>query len=136
LGAEDKKENLEVKISEEALKEAAKFIEEEEGPFRRLRGKKEILITVLAVAMSIIHLYASVGVIMTQFLRGIHVMFVLLLTFLVFPPSKRFKDRILWCDFVLAFLGVVAIAHMLIDFEEFIYRVPTPISGINVSESY
>ena len=115
-----------MKISEEALKEAEKFIEEEEGPSRRLKGKKDILITVLAVAMSIIHLYAAIGVVMTQFLRGIHVMFVLLLTFLVFPASKRFKDRILWFDFVLAFLGVVAIAYMLIDFEEFIYRVPAP----------
>ncbi len=123
---EKRKDNQEVEISEEALKEAEKFIEEEEGPSRRLKGKKDILITVLAVAMSIIHLYAAIGVIMTQFLRAIHVMFVLLLTFLIFPASKRFKNRILWYDFVLAFLGVVAIAYMLIDFEEFIYRVPTP----------
>jgi TRAP transporter 4TM/12TM fusion protein len=126
LEEEKKKDNQEETISEDALKEAEKFIEEEEGPSRRLKGKKDILITVLAVAMSIIHLYAAIGVIMTQFLRGIHVMFVLLLTFLIFPPSKRFRDRILWYDFVLAFLGVVAIAYMLIDFEEFIYRVPTP----------
>jgi hypothetical protein len=35
----------------------------------------------------LVHLYAVVGIIMTQILRGIHVMFVLFLVFLVFPPQ-------------------------------------------------
>jgi len=74
---EKKKGNQDLAVSEEALKKAEKFIEEEEGPPRSLKGKIDILVTVLAVAMSLIHLYAAIGVIMTQFLRAIHVMFVL-----------------------------------------------------------
>jgi TRAP transporter 4TM/12TM fusion protein len=123
---EKKRDNQEVVISEEALKEAEKYIEEEEGPSRRLTGRMDTFITIVAVAMSLIHLYAAIGIIMTQVLRGIHVMFVLFLSFLVFPSFKRFKNRIIWYDFVLALLGIAVIVYMLIDFDQFIYRSVIP----------
>ena len=128
VAEEKKREDQEVVISEEALKEAEKYIEEEEGPSRRLTGKMDLFITVVAVVMSLIHLYAAspFGVIMTQVLRGIHVMFVLFLSFLVFPSFKRFKNRIVWYDFVLALLGIAVIVYMLIDFDAFIYRSVIP----------
>jgi len=113
-------------ITEDALQRAGKYIEEEEGPSRRLLGKTEIFITVVAVVMSLFHLYAAVGVVMTQVLRGIHVMFVLFLTFLVFPGTDRFKNRIIWLDVTLALLGIGVIGYMLIDFEDFIYRSVIP----------
>jgi TRAP transporter 4TM/12TM fusion protein len=123
---EKQKSDQEVVVTEEALKEAEKYIEEEEGPSRRLTGKMDLFITIVAVVMSLIHLYAAIGVIMTQVLRGIHVMFVLFLTFLVFPSFKRFKNRIIWFDFLLALLGVAVIVYMLTDFEAFIYRSVIP----------
>jgi len=126
LEEKKRKEDQEVLITEEALKEAEKYIEEEEGPSRRLTGRMDVFITVVAVVMSLIHLYAAIGVIMTQVLRGIHVMFVLFLSFLVFPSFKRFKNRIIWYDFILALLAVAVIAYMLIDFEDFIYRSVVP----------
>src|SRR4030065_1783976 len=95
---EKRREDQEVVITEEALREAEKYIEEEEGPSRRLIGKMDAFITVVAVVMSLIHLYAAVGIIMTQVLRGIHVMLVLFLSFLIFPSLKRFKHRIFWYD--------------------------------------
>ena len=113
-------------ISEEALKKAEKFIEEEEGPSRRLLGKVATFITATAVVMSLFHLYAAVGIIMTQMLRGIHVMFVLFLTFLVFPAGRRFQNRINWLDVLLSLLGVAVIVYMLVDFEDFIYRSVVP----------
>jgi TRAP transporter 4TM/12TM fusion protein len=123
---EKKRDNQEVVISEEALKEAEKFIEEEEGPSRRLTGRMDTFITIVAVVMSLLHLYAAIGVIMTQVLRGIHVMFVLFLSFLVFPSFKRFKNRIIWYDFILALLGIAVIVYMLVDFDAFIYRSVVP----------
>ncbi len=123
---EKKGKEQEVVISEEALKEAEKYIEEEEGPSRRLTGKMDIFITTVAVVMSLVHLYAAIGIIMTQVLRGIHVMFVLFLSFLVFPSFKRFKNRIVWYDYLLALLGIVVIVYMLVDFEDFIYRSVVP----------
>lgn len=128
MGEEKRKADQEVVISEEALKEAEKYIEEEEGPSRRLSGKMDTFITVVAVGMSLIHLYAAVGVFTTQVLRGVHVMFVLFLSFLVFPSLKRYKNQILWYDYLLALLSIAPIVYMLIDFDEFIYRsvVSTP----------
>ncbi len=122
------RQNQEVVISEEALKEAEKYIEEEEGPSRRLTGKMDVFITVVAVVMSLFHLYAAspFGVIMTQVLRGIHVMLVLFLSFLVFPSFKRFKNRIIWYDYILALLGIAVIVYMLVDFDQFIYRSVIP----------
>lgn len=113
-------------ITEEALREAEKYIEEEEGPSRRLTGKMEIFITAVAVIMSLVHLYAAIGIVMTHILRGIHVMFVLFLSFLIFPSFKRFKNRIIWYDYILALLGVAVILYMLIDFDQFIYRSVVP----------
>jgi TRAP transporter 4TM/12TM fusion protein len=63
---------------------------------------------------------------MTQMLRGIHVMFVLFLTFLVFPAAKRFQNRINWIDVLLSLLGIAVIVYMLVDFEDFIYRSVIP----------
>jgi TRAP transporter 4TM/12TM fusion protein len=126
LEEEKKRNDQEVMISEEALQEAEKYIEEEEGPSRRLTGRMDIFITIVAVGMSLIHLYAAAGIIMTQVLRGIHVMFVLFLSFLVFPSVKRFKHRIMWYDFFLAVLAIAPIVYMLVDFETFIYRSVIP----------
>ena len=113
-------------ISEERLKEAKKFIEEEEGVTRRLSGSFDNFITIVAVGMSLYHLYAAVGTVTTQILRGIHVSFVLFLGFLIFPPIKKYRHPIGWYDIGLALLGVSTIAYMLFDFEEFIYRAVTP----------
>jgi len=128
LEEEKKKNDQEVIISEEALREAEKYVEEEEGPSRRLTGKMDVFITVVAVVMSLIHLYVAspFGVIMTQVLRGIHVMFVLFLSFLVFPSFKRYKNRIIWYDFLLSLLSIAPIVFMLVDFDQFIYRSVVP----------
>jgi len=128
LEEEKKKNDHEVIISEEALREAEKYVEEEEGPSRRLTGKMDVFITVVAVVMSLIHLYVAspFGVIMTQVLRGIHVMFVLFLSFLVFPSFKRYKNRIIWYDFLLSLLSIAPIVFMLVDFDQFIYRSVVP----------
>ncbi len=113
-------------ITEERRKKAEAFIEEEEGPSRRLTGRMDTFITTVAVVMSLIHLYAAVGVVMSQVLRCIHVMFALFLTFLVFPSLKRLRNRILWYDYCLSALGIVVILYIFLDFEGFIYRSVTP----------
>ena len=123
---EKRRQFEEAVVTEEALREAEKYIEEEEGPSRRLTGKMDVFITAVAVIMSLIHLYAAIGIIMTHVLRGIHVMFVLFLSFLVFPSLKRFKNRIIWYDYILALLGIAVIVYMLVDFDQFIYRSVIP----------
>ncbi|OPY66089.1 MAG: DctM-like transporter [Syntrophorhabdaceae bacterium PtaU1.Bin034] len=113
-------------VSEERLKEAQKYIEEEEGVTRRLSGWKQQAVTYFAVVMSLYHLYAAVATITTQVLRGVHVAMVLFLSFLVFPPTKGKRGSIAWYDVCLALIGVATIVYMLVDFEGFIYRAVTP----------
>lgn len=115
-----------VVITEDALKEAETFIEEEEGFKGRLTGKMDTFVTSVAVLVSLFHLYAAVGVVMTQVLRGLHLMAVLFLAFLVFPSLRRYKNRVLPIDIILACLALLPTAYMLLDFEEFIYRSVVP----------
>ncbi len=113
-------------VSDERIKEAQKYIEEEEGFTRRLSGWKELFVTYFAVFMSLYHLDAAVATITTQVLRGVHVGMVLFLGYLVFPPFKKKTGSIGWYDVLLALLGASTIAYMLIDFNEFVYRAVTP----------
>jgi TRAP transporter 4TM/12TM fusion protein len=123
---EEDKELQNGEISEERLKEAQKYIEEEEGVTRRLSGWKDNFVTYFAVGMSLYHLYAAVATITTQVLRGVHVAMVLFLSFLAFPPSKKMRGSIAWYDVCLAFIAVIPIVYMLVDFVAFIYRAVTP----------
>ena len=117
---------LEVGVSEEALKEAEKFVEAEEGAASHFKGKVQVFLIAVGVLMSLFHLYAAYGIVQAQVLRAIHVGFVLFLTFFLFPVTPRFRDRIMAFDVVLALLSVAAIVYMLVDFDDFIYRAVTP----------
>ncbi|MBP1733683.1 MAG: transporter, fusion protein, partial [Deltaproteobacteria bacterium] len=58
--------------------------------------------------------------------RATHVAFLLALSFLYYPFSKRFKNKITVFDIVLALAALGTIVYMLVDFEDFIYRAVTP----------
>ena len=83
-------------VSEEQLRKAEAYVEAEEGAVNRLVGWAGSLVTSVAVAMSLFHLYAAIAgawpftdfpIIATQPLRYAHVAFVLMLSFLLFPLS-------------------------------------------------
>jgi len=113
-------------VDEEALRKAEEFIEQEEGAARHFTGWTDRVLTTIAVAMSLFHLYAARAIIPAQILRAIHVAFVLFLCFLLFPAAKRFRDRVQWFDLALSVLGVAVIVYLLIDFDAFIERAVTP----------
>src|SRR5215468_2425641 len=116
----------EVVVDEEARKKAEEFVEQEEGAVRHLTGKPEVLVAVVAIAMSLYHLYAAYAIIPAHILRATHLGFVLFLLYLLFPAISSQRDRIRWHDVVLALLGVATIAYLLIDFDEFIERAVEP----------
>ena len=89
-------------VSEDRLIKATEFIEEEEGASSRYGGWVATLTATLLVGMSLFHLYAAVDIVRAQVLRPIHVGFMLLLVFLLFPIAKRFRNRLMWWDVVLA----------------------------------
>src|SRR5258706_8672091 len=87
-------------VTDEALKKAEQYIEEEEGAINKLPGALGVFTTALAVIMSVFHLYAAYGIMPTHVLRGIHVAFILFLGFLLFPVAKRFRHRVCWWDWL------------------------------------
>src|SRR6266481_174721 len=100
-------------IDAEALKKAEQFIEAEEGASNKLRGALGIFVSVTAVVMSLFHLYSAYAIVPTQVLRPVHVGFVLFLSYLLFPASKRYRHRIMWWDWAAAFGAVAVIAYIL-----------------------
>ena len=63
-------------ISDEALRKAEEFVEQEEGAANRLTGTAGNVVTGIAVAMTLFHLYAAYDIVPTQPLRYTHVAFV------------------------------------------------------------
>jgi len=116
-----------VVVSEEALKKAEEFIEEEEGATHKLSGWLAVFLTSVAVAMSLFHLYAAVWIVSAQVLRPVHVGFVLFLAFLLFPMLPRFRHHIKWWDVVAALLGVAIIAYVIHGGDEFGDRATDPL---------
>src|SRR4030095_17161925 len=92
-------------VSPEALQKAEEDIEQEEGSLNKLGGRLGAFVTVVAVVMSLFHLYAAYGIMPTHVLRGIHVAFVLFLVFLLYPIAARFRHRVMWWDWLPAPAG-------------------------------
>ena len=115
-----------VVISEEQLKKAEEFIEAEEGASNRLSGRMGAFITVVAVIMSLFHLYAAYSIVPTQTLRPVHVGFMLFLSFLLFPVAKRFRHRAYWWDWAAALVSVAIIAYLIAGGDDFTDRATTP----------
>lgn len=113
-------------VSEEALKRAEEMIEREEGAHNRLVGWTAGLVTLVAVAMSLFHLYTAYAIVRPEHLRATHVAFVLFLTFLVFPVAKRFRHRVMWWDWVLAAGGVASAVYLIMGGDDFFDRSIIP----------
>jgi TRAP transporter 4TM/12TM fusion protein len=113
-------------VTDEGLKKAEEFIEEEEGAVSRFRGWLAGVTTTLLVVMSLFHLYAAVEIVPAQVLRPVHVGFVLLLVFLLFPIAPRFRNRLMAWDVVLAILGVATIVYLLAGGDDFWDRNVVP----------
>jgi TRAP transporter 4TM/12TM fusion protein len=120
------KETAEPIVSDAALLKAQEFIEQEEGAANRLAGWRAAFLTLVAVAMSLYHLYAAYGIVPAQVLRPVHVAMVLFLTFLLFPVARRYRHRIMWWDFAAALLSVAVVAYVIWGGDDLMDRNTTP----------
>ena len=128
-------------ISEDKIKKAEAYIEAEEGALNRLSGIAGIAVTTIAVTMSLFHLYAALAgawplsdapIITTQPLRYAHVAFVLMLSFLLFPLSPRFRDRIRWWDVIAGLAGAAILMYAIEGGEDFTDRATSPTQLDNI----
>ncbi|RKY03820.1 MAG: hypothetical protein DRP55_00540 [Spirochaetes bacterium] len=73
---------------EEIQKKISKF--DPEFNFRHLKGKAAIIVSLIAVALSMFHIYtAGFGVLVAMKHRAVHLTFVMTLVFLLYPPKKK-----------------------------------------------
>lgn len=121
----EQREEATLPKSEEELKE---IVEEFEGKTRKFTGAWARIVTVLAVAMSLYHLYAATVPVVRQIHLARHLLFVLVLSFLLYPGTRRSLQRTspaLW-DLVLVGASIASLGYILVDFEAFIYRAYVP----------
>src|SRR5262245_59298018 len=135
-------------VSAEALQKAEAYVEADEGALNRLAGMAGGIVTGIAVAMSLFHLYAAIAgawpfkvfpiiwdwqlqyldfpIIPTQPLRYAHVAFVLILSFLLFPMSAHFRNRIRWWDVLAGFAGAAILVYAINGGDDFTDRATLP----------
>ena len=113
-------------ITDEQLRKAEEYVQQEEGAANRLSGWVGVTVTAIAVAMTLFHLYAAYDIVPTIPLRYTHVGFVLLLSFLLFPVSNRFRNRIQWFDVVPPLIGIATIIYALMQGDDFTDRAAVP----------
>jgi TRAP transporter 4TM/12TM fusion protein len=122
-------------ISDEALRKAEAFIEADEGAANRLAGIAGRIVTAIAVAMSLFHLYCAVAgawpftdfpIVATQPLRYAHVAFVLVLCFLLFPLAAKFRNHVRWWDVICGLAAVGILLYAIEGGEDFTDRATLP----------
>jgi TRAP transporter 4TM/12TM fusion protein len=115
-------------VSAEALARAEEMIEREEGVHNRLTGWLAAFVTAVAVGTSLFHLYTAYAIVRPEHLRATHVALVLLLTFLIFPLARRYKNRVMWWDWLLAAAGVSTAVYLVAGGDDFFDRSILPTS--------
>ncbi|MBM3600334.1 MAG: TRAP transporter fused permease subunit [Alphaproteobacteria bacterium] len=113
-------------VDDKALKKADAFVEQEEGVISRHRGWLGHAVMAIAVIMTLFHLYAAYDIVSAQVLRPIHVGFVLTLTFLLFPMSRRFRHRLMPWDVLAAIASVVVVWYLIDGGDDLTDRYTSP----------
>ena len=113
-------------VGADALKKAEEFIEQEEGASSRFQGWFAWLVTAIAVVMTFFHLYAAYDIVSAQVLRPVHVGFVLVLTFLLFPVARRFRHRFMPWDVVTVIASIVVIWYLIDGGDDLTDRYTSP----------
>lgn len=94
------------------------------------------VVAVIAVAMSAYHLYAGYFGAPEAFLhRSIHLLFVMVLIFSLFPLStKEWAKKFRWTDWILVLLTLASIAYLFLNYDYVItrYSLVHPLSGLDL----
>jgi TRAP transporter 4TM/12TM fusion protein len=105
----------------------AALIEAEEGATNRISGWLGTSIAALAIAVSLFHLYAAYEIVPAYVMRPVHVLAVMLLAFLLYPLARRYRDRVMWWDWLLAAACVGVIGYILWQGDTFGDRAVVPL---------
>ncbi len=89
------------------------LIEEEEGAQNRFSGWLGYVAIMLALAMSLFHLWAAWDIVPTTTLRFVHVGFALVLGFVLFPMLRRHRNRLMPWDVALAAASIYVVYYLI-----------------------
>jgi len=113
-------------LSADAEKRVTELIEAEEGAVNRFKGWLAAGITLFAIGVSLFHLYGALYVVPAQFFRTAHVALLLFLAYLLYPVARRYRNRLMWWDVVLALLALSTLGYVLIEGWSFAERSIAP----------
>lgn len=97
---------------------------DKESAYRRLSGTQLKIVSVVAILFSCFQLYTSIaGILPAQLQRSIHLAFVFVLVYLMYPASKKMsKDKFGWLDILLAVLGAGVALYLTFNFQSLLLR--------------
>jgi TRAP transporter 4TM/12TM fusion protein len=97
---------------------------DKESAFRRLSGFQLRLVSAIAILFSLFQVYTGlIGVLPAQLQRSIHLTFVLVLVYLLYPSSSKMRrDKFHWVDVALAVLGGAAGLYITFNYRALLYR--------------
>ena len=102
------------------------LIEAEEGAANRIPGWLGQTIAGFAILVSLFHLYAAYEIVPAYVMRPVHVFCVMFLAFLLYPVARRYRDRVMWWDWLLAAACVGVIGYILWQGDTFGDRAVVP----------
>jgi TRAP transporter 4TM/12TM fusion protein len=115
-------------LDAETRKRVEDLIKEEEGDANQYKGFLGVALTVVAVCMSLFHLYAAYAIVPAHILRTTHVTMVLVFIFLTFPIAARFKNRLMAWDVGFAILAVATLVYAVMGGDDFSDRNTFPLT--------
>jgi TRAP transporter 4TM/12TM fusion protein len=98
---------------------------ESEAPIRKLKGLSATLVSVIAIGLSVYSLLWVITIIQPQIYRTSFLLAALVLTFLLYPASRR-QEKIHPIDILGILLTLIAFVWPLVDFRQFVYRAAEP----------
>lgn len=102
------------------------LVAQEEGAMRHLTGIAALAGSALLVGMSLFHLYVAIGIVPTQTLRPLHVGFMLVAAFLLYPAVKRWDRRLRFADVLTVAASIAVIAYPILGGDDFNDRNTDP----------
>lgn len=93
---------------------------------RELKGSLKVLVSIWTAVIAVFHLYTAVfGIMQPRIQRGIHILFLLPLAFILYPATKKSPtDRPSGLDFFLAFLATLPSLYVIVMNEPLNMRMP------------
>lgn len=97
---------------------------DKESSYRRLSGKQMKIVSIIAILFSCFQLYTAIfGILPAQLQRSIHLAFVFVLVYLLYPArGKSRRDKYGWLDICLAAVGAGVALYLTLNFESLLMR--------------